>query len=184
MAKALDLDSKSKFDLMGDWCCGFDKTKMKFVSNVKNLKQSSNTKNYIVFDTGLEKNTAFTFEVKTNRLIPVKSTYEIVSTTTTREKLIEIKTESDKQKLKKTGSVELVEDEKVKTVLTGEYDVDNFDFMNKPLKDLVSEDVTMIRLSIPNITSFTPIYFNEKKKIIFLIRSVNFMIKKKRLSSK
>ena len=77
---------------------------MKFVSNVTNLKQSSNTKHYIVFDSGLQKNTAFTFEVETNRIIPVKSTYE------------------------------LLEKKKVKTSLTGEYDIDNFDFMNLPLK--------------------------------------------------
>ena len=107
---------------------------MKFVSNVTNLKQSSNTKHYIVFDSGLQKNTAFTFEVETNRIIPVKSTYE------------------------------LLEKKKVKTSLTGEYDIDNFDFMNLPLKDLVTKDVPMLKLSIPNITFLTPVYSDGKKE--------------------
>ena len=40
--------------------------------------------------------------------------------------------------------------------------MDNFDFLNLPLKDLVTEDVSMLKLSIPNITSLTPFYSDSK----------------------
>ena len=60
--------------------------------------------------------------------------------------------------------VELLEKKKAKTSLTGEHDMDMFDFLNLPLKDLVTEDVSMLKLSIPNITSLTPFYSDGKKE--------------------
>ena len=98
--------------------------------------------------------------------IPISST-QVVGTTITKtnEKLIEIKNKSGGgKKLKISGNVELLEDDKVKTTLTGEYGMDNFDFINEPLKNLVSEDVNTVKLSIPNITSLTPFYGDGKKK--------------------
>ena len=166
LAKALDLDTKSKFDSMGEFIIGFDKSKMTILSNVKNLSQIADTRNYIVLDTGLQSTASFTLEVNTHRLIPLSST-KVVRTiiTKTKEKLIEIKNESGGgKKLKLTGSVELLEADKVKTTLKGEYDLDDFDFVNTPKKNLISEDVAMVKLSIPNITSLTPFYGDGKKK--------------------
>ena len=41
--------------------------------------------------------------------------------------------------------------------------MDDFYFVNKPIKHLTSEDVAMIKLSNPDITSLTPFYADGKK---------------------
>ena len=110
----------------------------------------------------MQNNQAFTLEVLNDHLIPIQSDQFDSKTVVTKEKLIEIKTESNEQKLTRSGKVELLEKKKVKTSLTGEHDMGNFDFLNLPLKDLVTEDVSMLKLSIPNITSLTPFYSDSK----------------------
>ena len=159
LAKALDLDTKSKFDLLGEFIIGFDKSKINITTNVQN-----SSKTYVVFDTGLQSNSAFTLEVNKNRLIPIKSTQIITTSTTTKKKIMELKDENGEKKFKIHGSVELLEEKKVKTILKGEYDMKNFEFINRPLKDLVSKDVEMVKLSVLNLTSLSPVYSDEKKE--------------------
>ena len=55
LAQALSLGDKSKFFGMGEWCSGFDKTKVQIATNVKNLSIPSSTKLYVVYDTGMQK---------------------------------------------------------------------------------------------------------------------------------
>ena len=40
----------------------------------------------------------------------------------------------------------------------------NFEFVNRPLKDLVSRDVEMVKLSVLNLTSLSPVYSDERKE--------------------
>ena len=159
LANALDLDTKNKFDLLGEFILGFDKSKLNITTNV--LYKGDK---YVVFDTGLQRNSAFTLSVKTSRLIPIKSTQVFTTSTTTRKKIMEIKDESGEKKFKIHGSVELLEEKKVKTTLKGEYDMKNFEFVNRPLKDLVSRDVEMVKLSVLNLTSLSPVYSDERKE--------------------
>ena len=63
LAQALSLGDKSKFFGMGEWCSGFDQTKVQIATNVKNLSIPSSTKSYVVYDTGMQNNQAFTLEV-------------------------------------------------------------------------------------------------------------------------
>ena len=158
LANALDLDTKSKFDLLGDFILNFDKSKL----NITNIVYRG--VKYVVFDTGLQNNSAFLLEVKVSRLIPIRSTQFTTTSTTTRKKVMEIKDESGEKKFKINGSVELLEEKKVKTTLKGEYDMKNFEFVNRPLKDLVSKDVEMVKLSVLNLTSLSPIYSDKRNE--------------------
>ena len=100
LAKAFCLNSKNKFDSMGLFSNGFDKNQIIFTSKTKDLSHSSNTKNYVFFETGLQvadatSNPSFELQVKDSSSIPVSST-QVVGTviTKTKEKIIEIKNES------------------------------------------------------------------------------------------
>ena len=159
LANALDLDTKSKFDLLGEFIIGFYKSKINITTNVQN-----SSKTYVVFDTGLQSNSAFTLAVDKSRLIPIKSTQIITTSTTTKKKIMEIKDENGEKKFKIHGSSELLEEKKVKTILKGEYDMKNFEFINRPLKDLVSKDVEMVKLSVLNLTSLSPVYSDKRKE--------------------
>ena len=103
-------------------------------------------------------------EVKRSRLIPIKSTQLITTSVSTKKKLMEIKDENGMKKFKINGSVELLEEKNVKSILKGEYDMKNFEFINRSLKDLVSKDVSIVKLSIPNLTSLSPVYSDQKKE--------------------
>ena len=103
LAQALSLDDKVKFTGMADWCCSFDETNIQITTNVKNLSILSSTKTSVVYDTGLQNNEAFTLEVLNTHLIPIQSDQYDEKIVVTKEKLIEIKTDNDKQKLKITG---------------------------------------------------------------------------------
>ena len=59
LGNALDLDTKNKFDLLGEFILGFDKSKLNITTNV--LYKGDK---YVVFDTGLQRNSAFTLSVK------------------------------------------------------------------------------------------------------------------------